>query len=228
MWGKLIAATGAAIALPAAAYVASPYLNRDPMPDLPGYPRYIAVDQPLIAHGGGGLPTTTYANNLEAIDLAAKHGFELIELDFGMVDGELVIGHEGHLQSDLTVEQLLDWLRSHPGVQIVTDMKRDNVERLSLLKAAAGDDISRFIPQVYSLDEVDLVTALGYPEPILTIYQMAKPVDVDLVNNTPLRAVTAPRDAMPLTGAIKHPVYLHTVNYPMPGFGLYTDCLIPG
>jgi len=24
-----------------------------------------------------------------------------------------------------------------------------------------------------------------------------------------------------------HPVYLNTVNEPLPGYGLYTDCLIP-
>jgi len=26
---------------------------------------------------------------------------------------------------------------------------------------------------------------------------------------------------------IDHPVFLNTVNEPIPGYGLYTDCLIP-
>ncbi|WP_144095306.1 hypothetical protein [Croceicoccus sediminis] len=182
----------------------------------------------MIAHAGGGLPTTTYANNLEALDLAARHGFDLIELDFGEVDGDLVLGHEGHPQSDLTVGRLLEWLRDHPDVRIVTDMKHDNVSRLATLKTLAGEDIDRFIPQVYALDEIAPVASMGYPTPILTIYQMDRPLDLNEVNEAPLWAVTVPRDAMPLTKAITHPVYLHTVNYPMPGFGLYTDCLIPG
>ena len=33
--------------------------------------RYQPVDQPLIAHAGGGLPNAIYTNRLEAMELAA-------------------------------------------------------------------------------------------------------------------------------------------------------------
>lgn len=50
----------------------------------------------------------------------------------------------------------------------------------------------------------------------------------DATNALPLRAVTMPVERRYLASRItKHPVFLHTVNKPMKGFNLYTDCLIP-
>ena len=234
MWGKLIAATGVAIALPAAAYVASPYLNQAPLPDVPGCPRYIAVDQPLIAHGGGGLPEETYANSLRAINLAAAHGFDLIEIDFMVHGDDILIQHDSHPPSELTVPELVEWLRHHPHISIVTDFKSDdplyldNLAGLKLLQPIAGDMRSRFIPQIYKPDELGPAIALGYPKPILTLYRTREGREpIDAINAIDLRAVTMPVERAHLADEIKHPVYLHTVNEPMPGFGLYTDCLIP-
>jgi glycerophosphoryl diester phosphodiesterase len=189
---------------------------------------YTPVPGTLVAHAGGGLPSGTYTNSREAIDLAARHGFTLIEIDFLERDGALLIGHDEGRMSALTLPELLAWLDTHPGISIVTDIKSDNLRGLSLLKQAAGARIDRFLPQIYHPAEYAPVTALGYRPPILTIYRLSPDVAWrEAANRLPLFAVTMPADRRNEAEGVRHKVFLHTVNEPIEGFGLYTDCLIP-
>lgn len=192
-----------------------------------GCDAFIPSAMPLIAHAGGGLPDATYTNSREALDLSARHGFSLIEIDFIMEEGVLRIGHDSRRMSELTIAQLNSWLDAHPGVLIVTDVKTDNVEGLAALKGAVGPRINRFVPQIYAPSEYQPVVAMGYPAPILTIYRIGDSGWQEAANRLPLRAVTMPLDRRELAKGLNKPVYLHTVNEPMEGFGLYTDCLIP-
>lgn len=185
---------------------------------------YIPVDQPLIAHAGGGLSDRFYANNREAIDLAVSHGFELIELDFLVRDGQLLIGHDDRRISDVTLADLRDWLASNPQVSIVTDVKSGN-SHLPSLAAALGKE--RLIPQIYHPSEFAEVRSLGFERVIFTAYRMGRDDWQDEVNALDLLAVTVPEERKHLAEDVRHPVYLHTVNQPLPGYGLYTDCLIP-
>ncbi len=220
-----MAAIAFAAALTPSVLVLRPLLTR---PATPGCESYTSVGQPLIAHGGGGLPDRSYANNLEALNLAAKHGFSLIEMDFMDVNGKLVIQHDGLPQSSLTVSGLMQWLDRHPGISIVTDVKTDNRSGLAMLKRAAGARVDRFIPQIYAVDEYKATSALGFQKPIFTVYRIASGQEpVAAINALDLQAVTMPVDRKALAERITHPVYLHTVNRPMPGYGLYTDCLVP-
>lgn len=235
MRGKFIAAAAVAVALPAAAFVASPYLDQQPEPDRPGCARYTPARQPLIAHAGGGLPEETYSNSLRAIDLAAAHGFDLIEIDFMVHDKQIRIQHDSHPPSELTVPELVDWLGKHPHISIVTDFKSDdpnyldNLSGLKLLRPMLSNTQGQFIPQIYKPDELEAVRELGYAKPILTLYRTHEGREpIEAINALDLRAVTMPVERAYLAEKIKHPVFLHTVNQPMPGFGLYTDCLIPG
>ena len=189
--------------------------------------RYQPADQPLIAHAGGGLPTAIYTNSLEALELAAKHRFQLIELDFQKTPQGIVIGHDPTRLSAMTLDQLLDFLRRNPGVSIVTDFKTDNVQGLRQLAQQAGPMRSRFIPQIYSLDEYGPVRAMGFPQPILTAYRITNLTWISRANAMPIRAVTMPFYLRHLSAFVDHPVYLNTANEPMSGYGLYTDCLIP-
>lgn len=188
---------------------------------------YTPVASPLIAHAGGGLPDRTYANSLDAINLAVKHGHTLLELDFLVKGGRLLIGHDAHRISDLTVAELMAWLDRNPSVSIVTDFKTSNLSGLRLLKQSAGDRLRRFIPQIYEPRQFQPTVALGYPAPILTVYRLGDEGWQDEANALPLRAVTMPVERAYLAREIRHPVFLHTVNRPIKGFGLYTDCLIP-
>jgi hypothetical protein len=190
--------------------------------------RYDNVDQPLIAHAGGGLPRGTYTNSLEAVELAARHGFKLIELDFVGSGNRLSFGHDPEHSSAMTLEQLLDFMRRNRGVSIVTDFKSgNNLAGLKLLAERAGPLKARFIPQIYRLSEIAPVAALGFPKPILTVYREPDFGWQFRVNDQPLRALTMPYRLRYLAAFVDHPVYLHTVNEPAPGYGLYTDCLIP-
>ena len=194
-----------------------------------GCDSFIPSSAELVAHAGGGTLEATYRNDKPAMDLAVSHGFELIELDFMVRDGRLTIGHNGLPESSLTIPALMRWLDDHPQVRIVTDVKTGNVEGLTMLKQAAGDRLLRFIPQIYGPEEFAPVAALGYPDPILTVYRMKRDTTdwVEVANRLPLRAVTMPYAEREVARLVRHPVFLHTVNEPIEGFGLYTDCLIP-
>ncbi len=196
-------------------------------PEIERCERYLPADQPLIAHAGGGLPTAIYTNSIEAMETAARHGFHMIEIDFWRTRTGLALGHDSNDLSEATFDQLLDFLRRHPEISIVTDFKSDNVHGLRRLAHLAGPMRSRFIPQIYNLDEFQPVVELGYPRPIFTVYRSRAPAWLFRVNSVPLRAVTMPYNQRYLAGLVDHPVYLHTVNSPTPGYGLYTDCLIP-
>lgn len=189
--------------------------------------RYQPVDQPLIAHAGGGLPTAVYTNRLEAMELAAKHGFRLIEIDFWRTKMGIALGHDPDALSPTTFAQLLDFLRRNPRVSIVTDFKTANVHGLKRIAELAGPMRTRFIPQIYDVAEYQPVAAMGFPEPIFTAYRILNIGWVFKVNKLPVRAVTMPYNQRYLARLVDHPVYLNTVNEPMPGYGLYTDCLIP-
>jgi hypothetical protein len=189
--------------------------------------RYQPTNQPLIAHAGGGLPTAIYTNRLEAMELAAKHGFRLIELDFWRTDKGIALGHDPAKLSPTTFDQLLDFLRRNPDISIVTDFKTDNVYGLRRIAELAGPMRNRFIPQLYDLKEYRPVREMGFPLPILTAYRKLNITWIFEANKVELRAVTMPYNQRFLAGLSDHPVFLNTVNEPMAGYGLYTDCLIP-
>jgi hypothetical protein len=189
--------------------------------------RYQPVDQPLIAHAGGGLPDAIYTNRLEAMEMAARHGFRLIEIDFWRTKKGLALGHDPDALSPTTFAQLLDFLRRNPEISIVTDFKTANVHGLRRIAELAGPMRTRFVPQIYDVAEYQPVRAMGFPEPIFTAYRILNIGWVFKVNKLPVRAVTMPYNQRYLARLVDHPVYLNTVNEPMPGYGLYTDCLIP-
>lgn len=193
-----------------------------------GCDSYTKTNSPLIAHAGGGLPDKFYANDLEALNLAYSHGHRMFELDFIELDGRLLVGHETEIAGEMTVSELMAWMDAHPDATIVTDMKSDNLEGLRLLKEAAGPRLPRIVPQIRFPDQLEPVRQMGYPAPILSIYWLGRAGWQAEVNRIPLRAVAVPAKWRNRAKGIRHPVYLYTVNEPTPGYGLYTDCLIPG
>lgn len=213
-------------ALTAAVAIFAFYLVNSP-PEMDRCDHFQPAAQPLIAHAGGGLPAVTHTNSLTAIELAAAHGFRLIELDFRRTREGLAFGHDPARLSSLTLAELMAFLGRHPGVSIVTDFKTDNLGGLRRLADLTGPMKARFIPQIYRLEEYRPVIAMGYPRPILSVYRDPNFGWPIRANNVPVRAVTMPYRLRYLAGLVEHPVYLHTVNHPTPGYGLYTDCLVP-
>lgn len=178
----------------------------------------------LVAHAGGGLPYATYTNSIAALDLAAAHRFRVVELDFQLIDGRIRLGHDK--LSGTTFAELLQWLRKHPDVTVITDAKTPNVPTLTEIVREAGPLRSRFRPQIYAPAEYSPIARLGMLKPVLTVYRIGDGWQ-SAANSLDLEFVTVPVERKDEARGVNHPIFLHTVNKPMPGFGLYTDCLIP-
>lgn len=226
----------------------------------------------LIAHAGGAIHGYRLTNSLEAIDNAYENGFRFIELDMELTsDGEIVMIHDWDsmakrmlfsegirtydefLSSDtlmdftlLDLDTLLGWLNKHTDCCIITDVKAaDNAEILEEIIADCDDDISlmqRFIPQAYSFEEYDEISALGFRNIILTLYRMDTDVGTlaDFAQNSSPWAITIPEERVTeeLITAISEKgtnVYSHTINsldffetwQPLGLTGIYTDYFQP-
>ena len=200
----------------------------------------------LIAHAGGGIYGYRLTNSREAMDEAYDNGFTYIELDFDVTsDGHVVLIHgwfslverllnkQGQLtveeftNSDtfldltlMTLDDLLDWLKKHPEVSIITDVKsEDNLAVLEQIAAQAGNQVSRFIPQIYDFEQYERVGAMGYSRIILTLYRMNPELETlkEFAASHKLWAVTVDQSRLTeeLLGAITSTgpaVYAHTVN----------------
>jgi len=146
--------------------------------------------------------------------------------------------------TQMTFDELLDWMNDHPNVSIITDFKQvDYLDSLESLSQRAGVRRDRFIPQIYDLDDYDRMQAAGFKDIIFSVYKQKNvPMDVLLANskNYELFAVTVPKARVLETDAnlIKNSpfrVFTHTVNdldlsmrLVQAGVtGVYTDYLYP-
>jgi hypothetical protein len=129
-------------------------------------------------------------------------------------------------------EALFAWMRAHPDVRIVTDVKTNNLAALTLL-ARQTDLRGRFIPQIYEPEELNPVRRLGFSDVILTVYRTRKtPGEINaFVRASDLYALTVPVGREWRYRAPR--LFVHTVNSPLrvavlalEGVdGVYTDTL---
>lgn len=221
-----------------------------------------------IMHAGGGIRNLTYTNSLEALDQNYSVGERSFELDLDLTTDNEVVSIHGWEQIDLyeggvggrqyslaeframrrkdkltqiTLHSLAMWLQTHPGSNIITDVKSDNVKALRIIAAQYPRLKDRFIPQIYRLREYGAVRSMGFEKIILTLYakEYRDGVVMCFSSKFPLYAVTM-WDSRALRGnlgkmlaAEKITVYAHTVNDPAQVemlrnagvFGVYTDFL---
>ncbi len=69
------------------------------------------------------------------------------------------------------LESLVEWMQTHPGKRIVTDVKERNVEALALIAERYPELQPRFIPQVYQVAEYFAAKVHGYEDIIWTLYR---------------------------------------------------------
>ena len=148
--------------------------------------------------------------------------------------------NKGLHQMDL--DALLIWMRAHPQIKIVTDVKGNNVEVMAIIKNKAPKLQSQFIVQIYAPQEYAPIAALGYEHIIFTAYRSPLS-DAELINfarANKLYALTIPaaRASAELSLVMTYintPVFAHTLNtevdvqkFKILGVkGLYTDYLYP-
>lgn len=153
---------------------------------------------PPVAHAGGGYKALTYTNSLEALkENAAK--FTLFEIDFEWTKDNRLVGlHDWgktftslfgfetpepldydvfrglKTRQDITPVDLKiigEFLANNPGVKIVPDIKRGNINALRRIAACFPHFAERFIPQVYQPEEYSEAIGIGYRDIIWTLYQ---------------------------------------------------------
>lgn len=245
--------------------------SHTPEEGLPAPPAMAAdgIHPQLIAHAGGDAFGYRLTNSREALDQAYAGGFRFIELDFSLTtDYGIVLLHDWdacakrllgssgqrtleQFRSDrklagltlLDLDGLLDWLRDHPDVIIITDTKDEqNYAFLELLYGRAGDLAYRFLPQAYNIEEYYKIRQLGFEDIILTLYKIPTDVEslVPFAANEKPWAVTIPEERfydellIPLA-ATGVSIYAHSVNsvdfvdtWSGKGLtGIYTDYFTP-
>lgn len=225
--------------------------------------------QNLVAHAGGGIENLNFLNSLETLKLSYGKGFRFIELDFEWTsDGHLVLIHDWrksvlelfnawprrysikefknlkmiNKMTNLSLDDLISWIKQYPDVFIITDVKHDNIRALTKIRKEFPESVRNFIPQIYHFYEYFPVRDLGYKHIILTLYiaDYSDQAVLKFAKEYPLTAVTMPmnRALTCLPRKLKKlgiSTYAHTVNkaslqhklYANGVFGVYTDFLTP-
>lgn len=160
------------------------------------YRRGCAIDDlRYIAHAGGRVEDSfTYTNSLEALQETDNWGNRVVELDFSWTtDDQLVCLHNwggglpekcdletflnGKIYERFTpigLEQVADWLASHPETKVVMDFKERSVEGLQLISQKYPALLEQFIPYIYHTREYESVRGMGYENIILYLARMSK------------------------------------------------------
>lgn len=207
-----------------------------------------ALPQKVI-HAGGEIGGMLGSNSLEALDFTYSKGYRFIEIDFVLSsDGHPIALHDwSSYYSDsltstpiskaefenvkifnrftsLTLDSLVEWMRVHPDVYIITDIKEDNVNVLRHIANEHPEVVSRLVPQIYQYDEYVPVRAMGYSNIILTLYRL--PTYNEKANGKQNAAFAIKHNLLAVTGDVTLakdgfvkafvsagvPLYVHTVN----------------
>lgn len=138
-----------------------------------------------------------YTNSYESLQNLWEAGNRVCEIDMRWtVDGVLVCAHAGEgefargtgLPDDVTGEafkaakiygeftpmtaaDLAGFMREHPDLCVVTDIRGNNVETCRFLAEQYPDLRERFLVQIYHAEEYEPIRALGFPYIIFTLYK---------------------------------------------------------
>ncbi len=192
----------------------------------------------------------TYTNSAEALVNAYRAGNRVVELDFMWTsDGYLAGTHdwlsavspaiadgvplslaewlETEVYEEFTplcLESLAGFMREHPDLYVVTDVKVRNADAAAVIAKTCPDLKERFLIQIYQDGEYDPVAALGFPHIIYTLYNLPPEDKRDTEHlaafaaEHPLLGYTYPdalRDVWRYTARMKNTgvlLFVHTIN----------------
>lgn len=153
----------------------------------------------LVAHAGGGVLSFVNSNSLEALQTSASLGYKYIELDLiTTTDGYIVLNHSWESMANRVpgaaniqlshkefmqleifqrftptdLPMLIEFLGQHPSITIITDTKATDYAALYEIASNFADYTRRFLPQVYSFEDIERVKSLGFPRVLVTLYMM--------------------------------------------------------
>lgn len=141
----------------------------------------------------------TYTNSYPALVQSYEHGNRIFEIDFmESADGYLVCAHDGEESGTwahgltattpmtkesflkekvfgqfqtMSLDELAEFMRAHPDVLVVTDVKDDNEKSCNIIRDTYPDLVDRFIVQIYHTHEYEKVANLGFKNIIYTLYR---------------------------------------------------------
>ncbi len=224
----------------------------------------------LIAHAGGEIHGMRLTNSMEALDNSYGKGFRFFEVDVDWTaDGIPVLTHDwGNVNwlrgirysakpqsyrefkdgkaifglRFMDLGMLEEWLAKHGDAYVITDVKKDNLDLLHIIKNGYPVISSRIIPQIYAFDEYGAAEELGFRHIILTLYRLKEPQEEilefcrknTLFGITMYRETAAPETIRTFAG-LGVPIYVHPVNdyneyvklRDNGAYGIYTDYLQP-
>lgn len=192
----------------------------------------------------------TYTNSAEALVNAYRAGNRVMEFDFMQTsDNHLALIHdwsnntaptisngeplclEDWLQTKiynnftpLCLESLVDFMREHPDLYIITDIKDNNVDATAIIAATCPDLLDRFVIQIYKDSEYTPISQLGFKNIIYTLYNLPKEQKEDTAHlvafaaENPLVGYTYPdswREVPGYTEEMKQAgvmLFVHTIN----------------
>jgi|SaaInlStandDraft_1057018.scaffolds.fasta_scaffold77826_2 lipoteichoic acid synthase len=200
-----------------------------------------------IAHAAGDIDGRKYSNSLEALNINYRKGYRFFEMDFNWTtDRDLVAIHDWHSTvkklssgnaqpgktstreflalssttqlTHMTISMVAEWLQQNRDAYIVTDIKEDNLEGLTIISGRFPDAIDQIIPQVYRFPQYDKARGLGFRNVILTLY-LSRYTDkgvVEFSKNSQPYAIT-----MPIERALSDlPKKLSKVGIPSYSYGI--------
>lgn len=198
------------------------------------------------------------SNSAEAVIHAYGAGERVLEIDFNFTsDGGLACIHdwssrfsgqitEGvplsmeewktvRLFDELTplcLDSLAGFMRQHPDLYVVTDVKENNPLAADVIARTCPDLLDRFVIQIYEDGEYEPIAALGFSHIIYTLYNLssAKKADtqhwMEYASEHALAGYTFPVEWMEREGYVQEmrkagiPLFVHTVN----GQAAIQDC----
>lgn len=232
------------------------------------YPEQTKIKlEELIAHAGGSIKGIMYTNSLEALNNSYCKGFRFLEVDIEWTsDSHLVLIHDWDetvsrlfgvkpgiytlsefknfkiIQglTQMTFDDLANWLREHPNAFVIIDIKRDVITALKQIGQKYPEFKSRIIPENFRFREYNEVRKLGFNAIIFSLYveNYSDESVLRFLKNRDVIAVAMPigraRARLPLKlNSMGIFVYAHTVNdietkkeiYSNGVNGIYTDFL---
>ena len=131
-----------------------------------------------------------------AVDLTSgvEDAIDLLELlENSTEDGNYLFKVEMNDDNKL---MLMEWLREHPEVRLITEIQIESVVTLRSIRNTYQDVFDQLIPQIYVLDDYVQISYMGYSDILLNIENSEYTDDqiIDFVQLHELYAVTMSRD----------------------------------